>query len=166
MAPYTQGLMDLGAGHCAAKTPQCAPCPLADLCKAKAQGEPQRFPVKTRKLKRGQRENWWLWLQHEDYIWLQQRPSTGIWAGMWIFPMLDSEAELQRHAAGLQTRTDELPVIQHALTHLDWTLHTRRGVLARKPDAMPEGLAESGKWVAREQLADYALPAPIKKILG
>lgn len=166
MAPYTQGLMDLGAGLCAAKTPQCAPCPLADLCKGKAQGEPQRFPVKTRKLKRGRRENWWLWLEYEDHIWLQQRPSSGIWAGMWVFPTLDSEAELQRHANGLSARTDELPVIQHALTHLDWTLHTRRGVLARKPDAMPEGLSDGGRWVAREALADYALPAPVKKILG
>ena len=51
-----------------------------------------------------------------------------------------------------------LPRIQHALTHFDWVLHTLRAEPAA--DATPPGT-----WVAREKLADYALPAPLKKMI-
>ena len=60
---YTQGLMDLGATLCTQRAPSCLLCPVQPLCAAAAAGTPQRYPVKTRKLKRGTREQVWLWLQ-------------------------------------------------------------------------------------------------------
>jgi A/G-specific adenine glycosylase len=74
--------------------------------------------------------------------------------------MFDDEAalanEAQRHGAELEV----MPRIAHALTHFDWLLHTRRAEI-------PGRLEEPGKgeWVARERLSDYALPAPLKKLL-
>ena len=59
---YTQGLMDLGATLCTTRAPRCDECPLATTCVAKAQGRPDRYPVKTRQLKRGARHNAMLWL--------------------------------------------------------------------------------------------------------
>jgi len=161
MPAYTQGLMDLGASLCSTRSPQCLLCPLSDLCAAKRQGEPQRFPIKTRKLKRSRRENWWLWLEQGGRIWLQQRPATGIWASMWELPMFDDEAALNAQAARLGGSPEVLPVIEHALTHLDWVLHPRRLSL----DRVDEQALSAGRWVAREQLADYALPAPLKKLI-
>jgi A/G-specific adenine glycosylase len=49
MPAYTQGLMDLGATVCLPRQPQCGHCPVAGLCRAHAQGQPQDYPVKTRK---------------------------------------------------------------------------------------------------------------------
>ncbi|HET6789487.1 MAG TPA: A/G-specific adenine glycosylase, partial [Aquabacterium sp.] len=69
MPSYTQGLMDLGATVCTPRKPSCLVCPWAALCRARIEGSPEAYPVKTRKLKRGQRENWWLWLEHEGHIW-------------------------------------------------------------------------------------------------
>jgi len=60
---YTQGLMDLGATLCLARRPACERCPLAADCVARAQGDVERYPVKTRRLKRGQRQNAWLLLR-------------------------------------------------------------------------------------------------------
>jgi len=161
MPAYTQGMMDLGASHCASRQPQCLLCPVAGLCHGRAEGDPTRYPVKTRKLKRGQRENWWLWLEHEGRIWLQQRPSEGLWGGLWTLPMFDSEEALDAHSRSLGvTQLETLPRVQHALTHFDWLLHPRRGVLAGAAQG-----ATPGQWVAREQLAQYALPAPLKKLL-
>ncbi|MGZ7204782.1 NUDIX domain-containing protein, partial [Streptococcus pyogenes] len=53
---------------------------------------------------------------------------------------------------------ETLPRIEHALTHFDWVLHTLRV-------HEPAGVAPEGTWVARERLADYALPAPLKKLI-
>lgn len=167
MPAYTQGLMDLGASHCSPRQPQCLLCPVSGLCHGRAQGDPTLYPIKTRKLKRGQRENWWLWLEHEGRIWLQQRPSEGLWGGLWTLPMYDSEDALDAHRQALGVpELEMLPRVQHALTHFDWVLHPRRAVLgATAQDASGAPALPAGQWVAREQLSQYALPAPLKKLL-
>jgi len=161
MIAYTQGQMDLGASICSPRAPQCLLCPVSELCLAREQGEPTRFPVKTKKLKRSQRENWWLWLEHEGQVLLQQRPAKGVWAGLWSLPLFDDEAALQTAAQGLGAALETMPRIQHALTHFDWTLHTQRAELKQRPADTQFG----GEWVARERLAEYALPAPLKKMI-
>lgn len=157
---YTQGLMDLGASICATRSPQCLVCPLSELCAGRREGEPTRYPVKTRKLKRGRRENWWLWLEREGQVLLQQRPDTGVWAGLWSLPMFDDESALESAAQRLGARLEVMPRIEHALTHFDWVLHTRRAEIALASQPAP-----AGEWVARERLAKYALPAPLKKMI-
>ncbi|WP_422011902.1 A/G-specific adenine glycosylase [Roseateles sp.] len=153
---YTQGLMDLGATVCTARSPDCLQCPVQPMCRAQHAGDPTRYPVKTRKLKRGRRENWWLWLERQGQVLLQQRPATGVWAGLWTLPMFDDEGAARAALPGVALET--LPRLQHALTHFDWVLHTLR---AEVGDAASPG----GTWVARETLGAYALPAPLKKLI-
>jgi len=153
---YTQGLMDLGATVCTARSPNCLLCPVQSMCLGQQQGDPTRYPVKTRKLKRGRRENWWLWVERQGQVLLQRRPATGVWAGLWTLPMFDDEAGAREALPGVALET--LPRIEHALTHFDWVLHTMRAEAA-------EGMTPGGTWVAREKLADYALPAPLKKLM-
>jgi len=153
---YTQGLMDLGATVCGARSPDCLICPVQPMCRGQQQGDPTRYPVKTRKLKRGRRENWWLWVEKQGQVLLHQRPATGVWAGLWTLPMFDDEASARAALSGGELAT--LPRIQHALTHFDWVLHTLRA-------AEPEGETPAGTWVAREKLGNYALPAPLKKLI-
>ena len=100
MAAYTQGLMDLGATVCTARAPKCLLCPAGELCVARRSGMPERWPVKTRKAgARRQRENWWLWLEHDGRVLLRQRPPTGVWAGLWSLPLYDDAAALADAAA-------------------------------------------------------------------
>ena len=157
---YTQGLMDLGAGICSTRSPQCLLCPVSDMCAGRREGEPTRYPIKTRKLKRGQRENWWLWLESEGRVLLQKRPATGVWAGLWSLPMFDDEAALADEAQRFGATPEVMPRIAHALTHFDWVLHTRRAEVSYPLDE-----PGNGTWVARERLVDYAIPAPLKKLL-
>ncbi|MDM4766383.1 A/G-specific adenine glycosylase [Pelomonas sp. SE-A7] len=160
ISAYTQGLMDLGSGICTTRSPQCLLCPASELCAARAAGEQERFPVRTRKLKRGRRENWWLWLENPaGEVLLQQRPESGVWAGLWTLPLYDDEASLATVTAGLSS--EPLPRIEHALTHFDWVLHPRRALMTQGIGELPPG-----EWVARERLVEYALPAPLKKLLG
>lgn len=190
MPAYTQGLMDVGATVCTPRRPACVVCPLNGLCTAAREGQPLAYPVKSRRLVRTARESWWLWLEHEGRIWLEQRPATGVWAGLWSLPLLDSEAALQQAVSGCGLAglaIEPQPLVQHALTHFDWTLHPRRIVLdaaaaqawvrsacasAVAEPCAPAGAAaaaltaERGRWVARADLPAYGLPAPLKKLLG
>ena len=158
---YTQGLMDLGAGVCTRRAPQCLLCPLVAPCAARRDGVPERYPVKTRTLRRGRRENWWLWLQWRGRVWLQQRPPTGVWAGLWTLPLYDAEADALAVVRDLGAEPEAHAPIEHALTHFDWVLHPRRAVLARRPAGPLPG---AGKWVHRDELGDVALPAPLRRL--
>ncbi len=173
MAAYTQGLMDLGASLCRQRAPACPACPLQPCCRAALDGAPERYPVKTRKLKRGQRESLWLSLAWRDQRWLVQRPDAGIWAGLWSLPELDGEAALQSATAGWPGEQRRLPSFTHVLTHLDWRLHP---VQHRLPDRLgPATLAEitapldptgRGRWFDHTAIAGLGVPAALRKRLA
>lgn len=163
MPGYTQGLMDLGATVCSVRKPSCLLCPLSGQCVALAQGEPEHYPVKTRKLQR-QAQSWWLlWLQDaQGRVYLQRRPATGIWAGLYCLPVLDSAQALAQHPALADaSAVEHLPAFLHVLTHRDLHLHPVRAHIEVPDVACDEG---SG-WFAPAQWPDLGLPAPIRKLL-
>lgn len=160
---YTQGLMDLGARVCLVRRPSCLLCPLADDCVARAEGAPERYPVKTRRVKRGQRSHALLWLQQGERLWLVQRPETGVWAGLWSLPEFESAEALEAFTAGWPGQGAWLDPIHHVLTHFDWTLQPLQWTLpARaKLPAMPPG-----RWATRDEALALGLPAPLRKLLS
>jgi len=161
---YTQGLMDLGATVCLTRRPACDACPLSRTCVARGQGEPERYPVKSRTLKRGRRENALLWLSHGDSLWLTQRPSTGVWAGLWSLPEFGSIDELAQCSRRWPGTAQELTTIEHALTHFDWVLRPVRHELPRLSPAI-EAALPAGQWVSLPDALRRGLPAPVRKLL-
>ena len=166
---YTQGLMDLGATLCSMRSPSCLLCPVQPHCSAARAQTPTRYPVKTRKLKRGTREHVWLWLCWREQVWLVQRPATGVWAGLWSLPEFDSIEDFERSAAGWPGSIEALASFTHVLTHLDWTLHPRRvTLLARTSAARVAQFVEpwpTGRWFSREAALAAGLPSPLRKLL-
>ncbi len=160
---YTQGLMDLGATVCLARRPNCPACPLAGACVARQADTPERYPVKTRKLKRGQRDNALLWLEHRGRWWLVQRPPRGVWAGLWTLPEYASKDQLAEATAGWPGLGTWLPVIQHALTHFDWTLHPLAWRWPLRSRALPD--LPPGRWATPEEARALGLPAPVRRLL-
>ena len=159
---YTQGLMDLGATVCLVRRPACAACPLVADCVGHALGAPERFPVKTRKLRRTSRSNALLWLQQGPLIWLVQRPQQGVWAGLWSLPEYDSAQLLDALVAAWPGRGQWLPAFKHVLTHVDWTLQVLRW---QRPLGAAESQAGSGRWVTVAEALAMGLPAPVRKLL-
>ena len=167
MPRYTQGLMDLGAGICLPRNPNCLLCPLQEACVARRDGNPQDYPVRTRKLKRSA-QAWWLLLRQDGAgrLWLERRPPAGIWAGLYCPPVYDSRAALDE-ALQLHASCDarDLPAFTHVLTHRDLHLHP---VLAR--DATPQPNAHCAEqqsgWFAPAQWPALGLPAPVRKLLA
>jgi A/G-specific adenine glycosylase len=170
---YTQGLMDLGAGVCLQRAPLCPTCPLAEACVARAQGRPEAFPVKTRTLRRGRRFNVWLWLSWQNRLWLLRRPERGVWAGLWSLPEFDSVPEALAALAGLPGQAHELPPLQHALTHFDWTLAPLRWALPPRPTRQQASRTEAllaarwpqGRWVAAAEALQLGIPTPLRRLL-
>ncbi|MBT9463230.1 A/G-specific adenine glycosylase [Hydrogenophaga sp.] len=166
MTAYTQGLMDLGATVCTRSRPVCGQCPMQGICQGHQSGEPQRFPVKTRTLKR-RHESWWLLLLRlggeRNRFWLQRRPGSGIWAGLFCPPVYESE-DMARMALppGWLGGLVPLDAVSHSLTHRELRLHPLLLELDDEPQPadMPEG-----QWVDAEILAQHGLPAPVKLLL-
>jgi A/G-specific adenine glycosylase len=162
MPAYTQGLMDLGAAVCTTRSPECASCPVQTDCQARLLGEPERFPVKTRKLKRSAQAHWLLLLQNKHgQLWLQQRPLKGIWGGLYVPPMFDTLDEMQTilQPAALR-RAQHLSVIPHTLTHKDLFLHPVQISQATTPTTV------AGAWYSPQAAAALGLPAPIRVLLN
>jgi A/G-specific adenine glycosylase len=166
---YTQGLMDLGATLCSARKPGCLLCPWTDACVARAQGQPEAYPVKTRKLKRGQRSNSLLLLTRADRLWLVQRPSTGVWAGLWSLPeFVDDEALLALAQRGPGT-VRAWPVMNHVLTHFDWRLQPWHWALPARTAVATrtriEAALPAGCWQTRTEALASGLPAPVRRLI-
>jgi A/G-specific adenine glycosylase len=164
MAVYTQGLMDLGATVCLARRPACLLCPLAGDCVAQTQGAPERYPVKTRKLKRGTRSHALLWLEQAGRLRLVQRPATGVWAGLWSLPEYSSVEVLESAVAGWQGQGEWLPPFRHVLTHFDWQLQVLRWRLP--PGVAEEPPSSPGRWFGLDEALGLGLPAPVRKLLA
>jgi A/G-specific adenine glycosylase len=162
MPRYTQALMDLGACVCLPRKADCLMCPVNQLCSAAQQGDPLRFPVKTRKLKRSSESIWLLSLtNNQGEVWLEKRPPKGVWASLYCFPILGSaEALALALPEGLTCRHDASFV--HVLTHKDLHLHPVRAVW--NGDQQPQ-TGIQGSWMSRQQWHILGLPAPIRKLL-
>lgn len=160
MPRYTQGMMDLGATVCSARKPDCAACPLASGCAARATGEPTALPRISKTLKRREQALYLYWQQHGDTVRLERRPSKGIWGGLYCLPEV-TQADYARlgEAAG----SEYLPTIKHVLTHRDLQLH-----IVRQSSATPTEVpapAPAPTWQPQDKIHELGLPQPIAKLL-
>ena len=167
MPRYTQAVMDLGATLCTARKPKCLICPVQALCQAHAQGQPEIYPVKTRKLKRSTERLSMLWADRADgAVWLERRPASGVWGGLYCFPVFDTEDSLLENVPSRnRERVTHLASFKHVLTHKDLFLSP---VIVRfsggqKMPAADLGL--TGQWFAKDQWQALGLPAPVRKLL-
>ncbi|MET3443127.1 A/G-specific adenine glycosylase [Variovorax paradoxus] len=160
IANYTQGVMDLGATVCLPRKPSCMICPMNTICVGLREGQPERYPVKTRKLKRSAQSLWALLARDaQGRVWLEKRPAKGIWAGLYCLPVFDSREDLLAALpSAAQRDTQDLPPFVHVLTHKDLHLHP---VLLR--GGQPQG--ETARWVDAQEWSRLGLPAPVRKLL-
>ena len=158
MVAYTQGLMDLGATVCRRSRPDCLICPVQSLCLAAQAGQPAQFPVKTRTLKR-RTEHWWLLVlrRPDGACWLEPRPATGIWAGLYAFPVVTTQAQAGQPMVGA---VGPAPVwhepIRHSLTHRDLVLQPVEWLVEPTHDRA------GGCWVRERTDLTMGLPAPLR----
>ena len=169
VAPYTQGVMDLGATVCTSRRPACTVCPVQAICVAFALGKPENYPVKSRLSKRSVQKLSLIWMHTGDgQLWLEKRPSSGIWGGLHCFPVFANDDDLKSALPpAFRAKVEPLPGFVHVLTHKDLHISPWRVVLQKvwvKPQ-MTEQFGVCGAWHAKDQWPRLGLPAPIRKLL-
>jgi A/G-specific adenine glycosylase len=161
--------MDLGATVCLPRRPSCMICPVADACGARLEGVPEKYPVKTRKLKRSAQSLWMLRARDgRGRVWLEKRPARGIWAGLYALPMFESRETLLQALSEAERGTvcDEPSFVQ-ALTHKDLHLHPVAVEIVPAADGTgARAMGEGGRWMAPAEWSALGLPAPVRKLLA
>jgi A/G-specific adenine glycosylase len=158
---YTQGLMDLGATVCLPRKPGCILCPAADMCVARKHGEPEKYPVKSRKPRRTAQSLWMLDARDpRGRVRLEKRPARGIWAGLYCLPVFESrDALLAALAPADRQSARDAESFVHALTHKDLHLHPVAAVCHSPPDG------GDGGWFDDRQWPTLGMPAPVRRLL-
>lgn len=124
---FNQALMELGATVCIPNgKPKCEECPWNTLCLARQNGRIEEFPYKEAKKKRTVEKKTVLILKEGNKIAIHKRPSKGLLAGLYEFPMLEghleeSEVIFQLKEMGLfSVRIERLPEAVHIFSHKEW----------------------------------------------
>ena len=167
MPAYTQVQMDLGATLCSRSKPKCEQCPLQDSCYARRENRQAELPTPKIKKTIPLRSVKMLVLQHQDRIFIQQRPEQGIWGGLWSLPEFNNEQELQNLQHDWQQTQHtalKLAAFEHVFTH--FKLHIQPYWLKCSNIPLKEE-SDQGKhqWLPLDKLETTALPAPILKLL-
>lgn len=165
LADYTQAMMDFGATLCKRGQPACKICPFNDVCLALARDEVQRYPESKPKKALPTRQTLMLMLHDaENRIWLEQRPPSGLWGGLWSLPQFDTQQELndwlEVHALSPK-REVARPVFTHTFSHF-------RLEITPQPVACKalSGVREGGVWYDLNHPPELGLAAPVKRLLA
>jgi A/G-specific adenine glycosylase len=165
---FNEALMELGATVCTPRSPLCAHCPLRELCRARATGDPEALPVRRPRRR----------VPHYDVaaavtvradgrVLVAQRNPDDMLGGLWEFPggkreegetLPECLAREMREELDVEVEVDErLTVVRHAYTHFRITLHA---FLCRLLSGEPRCLdCAAFRWATLEELD--ALPMSV-----
>jgi len=152
---FAQAMMDLGAGICSVRAPQCLICPLRAHCRGQARAE--QLPVKPPKKAKAQRIGHAYWIECDGAVWLIRRPASGMLGGMRALP---DDGWNARHDGSAQAPVDgawhEAGRVAHIFTHvaLDLVVMVSQGV--DRPSGAKQ--LEGGEWWPLARLDEAGLP--------
>lgn len=127
---FNQAMMELGATVCTPRAPACAGCPLAAVCRARAEGDVERYPAPKAKKAPPAVVAVAVLAERDGKLLLVRRPPAGLWGGLWEPPMREVPAsrggavsatvaaEVARRCTGLALADIQLiDRFDHVLTH-------------------------------------------------
>lgn len=166
-ACYTQAIMDLGATVCTRTTPACFLCPVSGGCKAFELGRTADFPAKRPKKSRPLRQTHMALACCKGDVYLERRPPSGIWGGLWSLPEFDLEGQLldwcSRRLNAVPVAIERWTTLRHSFSHY----HLDIKPVALHLDEVPERLEDGTSviWYNYESAPDFGLAAPVRKLI-
>lgn len=119
-AAFNESVMELGATVCVPKGPRCLHCPISEHCGALAAGTTESIPLPKPRAKQKHLYCASLVIRDGGSVLLEQRPSTGMWAGMYQLPTLERDDRAHEpgdlSAAGLGEH-EHIESFTHVTTH-------------------------------------------------
>lgn len=162
---FAQAMMDLGAGICSVRNAACKICPLLHHCLAGQAGNAESYPVKPAKIPKPRRTGTAYWIEQQGAVWLVQRGSTGLLAGMRGLP--DDGWTARNDGSGvapMKADWRELPIsVAHVFTHFSLELNI---AVTAWPDGArdPAPSAGRGEWWPVKLLDKAGLPTLFNKV--
>lgn len=163
---YNQAMMDLGALLCVKRQPACHDCPVQTGCMAHKTGRVVELPHARPSSPLPSRSCFMLILSStEREVYLVQRPPTGLWGGLWVFPEFSSLTELRHWCLerGLDTtRLEALQSRRHSFSHyhLDYTPVSLSFVTHHFSEVTE---ANGQRWLKPGE--NLGIPAPVRRLL-
>ncbi len=164
---YTQAIMDLGATLCTRSRPDCQRCPMVADCRAHALDRQADFPGRRERKPAKPLKTTHMLLAHGGgRLYLERRPQSGIWGGLWSLPEL-GERSVDDWCAeklnGSRVTTESLPVLRHSFSHYDLDI---RPILVRV-DAPLSKVADGddATWYSVDEPPPGGIAAPVRKLI-
>ncbi len=166
---YTQSLMDLGATVCTRTRFACNECPVANTCvaltTARVNDLPHRKPTKISPKK--QTRMLMIQDQYTGKIMLERRPSMGIWGGLWSFPELGVDEDIeascyQRWQIKIKVEKP-YPNLTHVFTHFSLEITPQP---LRLVDEGFRVAQENITWVSPAHALQLGIPTAVGKLLS
>ncbi len=167
---YNQAVMEFGALQCVPSNPDCEICVLENICEARRLDVVAYLPVKDEVVKVKTRYFNYIIINHGKYTYIQKRESKDIWAGLYEFPMIETEQPVD---IGFLQQTDTWkhwfsgnnlqitrisPEITHRLTH--------RILKVRFYEVLVDQPVDLRTQIIWDDIAGYAVPRVIENYLN
>jgi len=163
---YNQALMEVGALICVSRNPRCPVCPLVDICLANRKGKQNAVPVLARMKKESVQVALAIVYKGQRVL-LAPRPTAGRWGGLWVFPNIEYTSAPRAALRQLLARAYGLEAaIGEPVATVIYTFTSRRVTITAYHCGVQAGRvkAKSARWVKPEELQEYPLPSPHRKI--
>ncbi len=167
-AEFTQAIMDLGATVCTRSRPLCDRCPFETDCIAHRRKQeadyPGRRPKKDKPLKKTQM----VLVYAGDSVYLERRPPSGIWGGLWSFPEIEPQADAtlwcQQTLNASPAELQKWQTVRHSFSHYDLDIEP----IAIRVQSADSLVADSADRTWYEMAAPPAigLAAPVSSLIS
>ncbi|HET8904882.1 MAG TPA: A/G-specific adenine glycosylase [Saccharospirillum sp.] len=169
VSDFNQVMMDLGAMVCTRSRPKCEACPLSTQCQAYQKGLTSELPASIPKKDKPTRDAWLLILQAPGgEVYLEKRPSSGIWGGLHSFPQFEDRDQVEQHLAlaRLTPTLEDWQPFRHTFSHYHLNIHPVFAPLPAKPTQVREAASDASLWYHPGIASQVGLSAPVKALLG
>jgi len=168
-ADYSQAIMDLGATLCTRSKPACDDCPLRGDCEARLHGDQTQYPGKKPKKSLPVRKTCFLIARNRTGdIWLEKRPASGTWGGLWCFPEIDQPNDHKTRTLDLWSlaahKIETGETFRHTFSHYHLDITPVVIELGNDPDAVMEATGQL--WYNLRQPPQIGLAAPVAELLS
>ena len=157
---FAQALMDLGSLICKPKNPKCAECPLINLCDGYKNSTYQSLPMRLEKINKPLRYGTAYIIKNRGHIILEKRSDKGLLANLWGVPTSGWHVVLKDEKK--ISDAQDTKSVKHVFTH--FTLYLDIHCIQLFPCEVVK-LKSNQKFIALEEIKNYALPTLMKKIL-
>ncbi len=166
-ADYTQAIMDMGATCCTSRKPLCVTCPLQTTCGAFQNNAVDEYPgKKPKKILPVKQQQFLLLHNQQNSIYLEKRPPTGLWGGLWCLPGIDMDScpsSYVRDTLKMKTEdAQELMRLKHSFSH--YHLHIQ--ALSLHSTVLGDTVSEcTGRWFSADETKHLGLAKPVSVII-